>query len=201
MAYLRFSIVLLVLLSAGAFAREGFLKNINIPHGTKMYTFRCDSGTVSPSEYVTLKDATADINVLKQQLKEIDDCNQASWLTEKIGKDALLNPGRMGLNAQYNALLVADESVSPAGYLPVSAEKVGDFEYRSCTSETGSVWERTDTLQEGKFRVTKELQLILSGSICTNKARKVINQDPCKDTLIAPTSKNRELHDAKVSFS
>lgn len=189
MTYLRFFILLLVILPVGTFAQDKFSQNITVTHGTKIYTLRCDGTTGLPSVNVTVKGTTAETTVLKQQLDEIDDCSQASWATEKIGKNnsstlVLLNPGRSGVNAQYNAFLLADESVSLAGYLPVSAEKVGDLEYRSYSSEAGSIWERTDTLQEGKFHVTNELQLIMSGSVCMSKTGEIIMQEPCRATPV-----------------
>jgi len=111
--------------------------------------------------------------------------NLAGWYLCASGKNnsstlVLLNPGRSGVNAQYNAFFLADESVSLAGYLPVSAEKVGDLEYRSYSSEAGSIWERTDSLQEGRFHVTNELQLIMSGSVCMSKMGEIIMQEPCR---------------------
>ncbi|TAL94237.1 MAG: hypothetical protein EPN73_17910 [Paraburkholderia sp.] len=185
MTYLRFSIFLLVSLPVGTFAQDEFSQNTTVTHGTKTYTLRCDDTTGLPLVNVTLKGTTADTMVSKQQLDEIDDCSRASWVTEKIGENnsstlVLLNPGRSGANAQYNVFLLADESVSLAGYLPVSAEKVGDLEYRSYSSDAGSIWERTDTLQEGKFQVTNELQLIMSGSVCMSKGRGIIMQEPCR---------------------
>jgi hypothetical protein len=95
-----------------------------------------------------------------------------------------LNPGRFGPNAQYSAFLVSDESVSLAGYLPVSAEKVSNSEYRSYSSEAGSVWERTDSLVGGVFSVTNELQLVLRGSVCANKAGEVSDQSTCNGSKI-----------------
>jgi hypothetical protein len=191
MTYIRFFPVLLALFLASTFAQEGFSRNITVAHDNKMLTFRCAGVIGSSSVDITLLPrAFGDPTVLKQQLEDLDDCSQASWVTEKMGQAdsstlVLLNPGRSGLNAQYTAFLVTDDSVTLAGYLPVSAEKVSASEYRSYSSEAGSVWERTDSLRGGKFRMTNELRLIISGSVCTNKAGKILTQEPCSATQVA----------------
>ena len=190
MTLLRLFILLSILMAAGAPAQDESSQHVAVERDSKIYNFHCDSNTSLPSLNVTLQATSGSATVLKQQLDDIDDCSQASWVIEKIGKDdsstlVLLNPGRSGVNMQCNAFLVTDESVSPAGYLPVSAERVGDFEYRSYSSETGSIWERTDTLQNGKFNVTNELRLVLSGSVCTNKTGEILSQEPCGARLVA----------------
>lgn len=189
MICLRVLIPLLVLLSVYASAQEKISRRVAVERGAKTYIFYCDGTSSSPSIEVTLQDESGGMNILKKQLDDMDDCSQATWVVGKIGKNdsltlVLLNPGRSGVNAQSNAFLVMNESVYAAGYLPVSAEKVGDIEYRSYSSEAGSIWERTDILQGGKFNVTNELRFVLSGSVCTNSAGEVLNQQPCSATLV-----------------
>ncbi|MFM0267800.1 hypothetical protein [Paraburkholderia sediminicola] len=182
--YIRFFPLLMAILSGGTFAQDGFSRIIAVTSDNKTFAFHCDGTTDSSTVHVVLLTLSGEKSVLKQRLDAIDDCSQASWLTEKIDKRGssmlvLLNPGRSGLDAQYSAFLVSDESVALAGYLPVNADKVSDSKYRSYSSDMGSVWERTDSLLEGVFSITNELQLVIRGSVCTNNSGEILDQATC----------------------
>ncbi|MFM0133240.1 hypothetical protein [Paraburkholderia sediminicola] len=189
MIYIRLLPLLLALFSVEVFSQEGSSQSTTVTRDNKKFTFRCDGTTSSSEVNVVLQIESEKKLILNGRLDELDDCSQASWLIENIDTDnsptlVLLNPGRSGLNAQYSAFLVSDGSVAAAGYLPVSAEKISGSEYRSYSSEAGSVWERTDSLVAGVFSVTNELQLVLRGSVCTNKAGEILDQAPCNATKI-----------------
>jgi hypothetical protein len=101
----------------------------------------------------------------------------------------LINPGRLGVNAQFVTFLVIGGEIMFAGYLPVSAEKTGDSEYRSVSSEAGSIWERTEELVDGKFTAVREMELVLAGKLCVNKAGEVLRQDPCESSEVVGSFK------------
>lgn len=195
MNHIRLFPLLLALLSAEVFAQERSSQSITITRDNKKFTFHCDGTTSSSEVNVVLQIESKETLVFYERLDELDDCSQASWAMEKSDKRSsptlvFLNPGRTGMNAQYSAFLVSGESVSAAGYLPVRAEKVSDSEYRSYSSETGSVWERTDSLVAGVFSARNEFQLVLRGSVCTNKAGEILDQATCSATkLIARPGK------------
>jgi hypothetical protein len=185
MSYFRnlFLVGALFYLNSG-FPQEKVLHEITITQNDKSYSFRCDGIAGDSAVSVMLRNVMGIALLIKQKLNHVDNCDQVSWLTEKIGHDSsqtlvLLNPGRLGLNAQTIAFVITDNGVTFAGYLPVSAEKVGDSIFRSYSSEAGSVWERTDDLVGGKFAVIGQLQLMLSGEICANKVGEILAQDPC----------------------
>ncbi|MFL9988122.1 hypothetical protein [Paraburkholderia sediminicola] len=184
MIYIRLLPLLLAPFSVGIFAQDGFSQIITVAHDNRRFAFHCDGSADSSEVNVMLQTASGERPIFKQTLDKFDDCSQASWLAEKINRVGsptlvLLNPGRSGLNAQYSAFLISGESVALAGYLPVTADKVSDSEYRSYSSEKGSVWERTDSLLRGKFRVTNELQLVRRGSVCVNKTGEILAAATC----------------------
>lgn len=190
MSYVRFVFLMLMLICASAvFAQNESVREFSVQQGGKRYSFRCESADGVSAINVTLLGASGARSLLKRTLDEFDDCDYATWRTESVGHDrqkilALINPGRLGVNAQFIAFLIIGGEVVFAGYLPVSAEKVGDSEYRSVSSEAGSIWERTEELIDGKFTAVREMELVLAGKICVNKAGEVLRQDPCQSSEV-----------------
>lgn len=195
MGRLRCIFSMLVLVCANVvFAQSGSVREISVKHGGKTYLFRCESADGVSAINVTLLDASGARPLLKHTLDEFDDCSYATWHTESVGRDrqrilVLINPGRLGVNAQFIAFQVIGGEVAFAGYLPVSAEKAGDSEYRSVSSETGSIWERTEKQIDWKFTAVRAMELVLAGKLCVSKAGEVLRQDPCESSEIVASFK------------
>jgi hypothetical protein len=146
------------------------------------FVLKCE-GTTGTSR-VTVWQSNIAQQVLSHDLDIDDDCNQAVSTQEKFGPDnasiaVMVNPGRMGLNAQFEAFLVDKVAVSYVGNIPVSADRVNNAQYRSYVSEPGSEWERTYEIADGKFSVSKELRLVRHGSFCVDRAGEVQEKNHC----------------------
>jgi hypothetical protein len=179
--------VLFIAVCSNAYSQESGSTSISVS-SPKAFVLKCE-GTTGNSRVTAWASNSQLRQVLTHQLDDDDDCSQAVWTKEKFGPDnsstlVMVNPGRMGVNAQWETFLVDKDKLSYAGNVPVSADKVNKMQYRSYVSEPGSEWERTYEIYHGKFSVSKELRLVRDDALCVGKLGDVQGRDHCTTKML-----------------
>ncbi|MGV2287921.1 hypothetical protein AAHK20_04345 [Trinickia sp. YCB016] len=184
MRYLRLAMQLLAISASAAHAQIDSERSFVVTLGKDALEFRCDDTADLPHVIVSRSASIGVYPLLTYQLDDVDDCGQATWLLEKFDSDSssalvMLNPGRMGLNAQLTTFLIRGGTVSFAGNILIRADRISDTDYRSYSADADSYWERTDSLVGDKFATVRELRLMRAGSICTDKFGAVAWKEQC----------------------
>jgi hypothetical protein len=187
-------VVPLIMVSASiTHAQDGSTRSITVGHANMKLAFQCEGSVGSSVITVVSEKSKGPQPVLTQKLEESDDCSQATWTTDDIGPQristvVMVNPGRLGLGSQLSAFLVIDGSVSFAGYIPASAEQIDHSSvYRSYSTDSDSVWERTDSLLNGRFTVSHEKRMIRTGFICIGNTGTLLKNSSCGNKRIRAT--------------
>lgn len=196
MKFLQVAALLIMVPASITLAQEVSTRSITVGPINMKLAFQCE-GNVG-SSVVTVAQAKSEVTqpVLTQKLAESEDCSQATWTTDNIESQknstlVMVNPGRLGLNSQLSVFLVSDGSVSFAGYIPASAEQIDhSAEYRSYSSDSNSVWQRTDSLLNGRFAISREKQMMRTGFVCIGNSGTVTNNSSCKTKRIRATPEN-----------
>jgi hypothetical protein len=194
MRFLQIVALLIMIPAPIAHAQENATRFISVGHNNTELMFQCEGVAGSSVVVVIPEKSKATQPVLTQKLDESDDCTQASWTTDDIGSQqgstlVMLNPGRLGINSQLSVFLVSGGSVSFAGYIPVRAERIDhSSEYRSYSSDSDSVWQRTDSLMNGRFVISREKQMMRTGFVCIGGTGAVLNNSTCRTKRIRASS-------------
>jgi hypothetical protein len=177
-------------LSSSVFTQESATSRSQFMINTeRQFLFSCD-GT-SGSSQLTVRAAREPQGqpILSHRLDADDDCSQAVWTHQMFGPNSsatlvMVNPGRMGLNAQMETFYVDKGVVTPSGNLPVAADKVGSSQFKLYLSETGTKWVRAYEIIRGKLVVSRGLGLMHSGSLCVAPSGEILRTSGCTGKTI-----------------
>jgi hypothetical protein len=179
-----------LVLSTGAFTQESTtLPSRSVTNTERQFIFTCDGTTGSPQVTVRATNELQRQPILSHRLDADDDCSQAVWTHQVFGTDSsativMVNPGRMGLNAQMETFYIEKSVVTSSGNLPVAADKVGSSQFKLYLSETGAQWVRTYEIVHEKFAVSKEFGLVRSGVLCVAPSGEILKTSRCTGKTI-----------------
>lgn len=179
-----------IAVSTSVFTQESAtLRSRSMLNAAGQFLFTCDGTSGSSQVTVRAVGEPQGQPILSHRLGDDDDCSQAVWTHQIFGPDSsatlvMVNPGRMGLNAQMETFYVDKGVVTSSGNLPVAADKVGSSQFALHLSEPGTQWVRTYEIVHGKFVVSSELGLMRSGSLCVTPSGEILRTGGCAGKLI-----------------
>jgi hypothetical protein len=174
-----------LVLSTSALTQESrTLPSLSVTNAEKQFIFTCDGTTRSSQVIVRSANAPQSRPILRHRLDVDDDCSQAVWTHQMFGPGSsstlvMVNPGRMGLNAQMETFYVDNGVLIASGGLPVAAHKFGSSQFRQYLSGMGTQWERTYEIVHGTFSVSRELSLLRSGAMCVAPSGEILGISRC----------------------
>ena len=142
------------------------------------YQFLCEGGEGTSRVAVTKKSLknTRKSIIFEKNLEQTDDCGLGTWTVDpprsQPGGIRLLtiNPGQPGINAQMLVFSIDSANVFFAGYIPVTAERVGylEFEFKMDDAGNAGVWRETYEIVGNEVEMTAEQLLVGNGDVCIN---------------------------------
>lgn len=161
--------------------------------GGVSFTFVCEVDRPEIKVFAGDKvDGEADV-LIDQKLDDSDNCAGAAWGVDHLAESditlVMINPGRLGNNAQMNVYALQAGKATFAGYLPAGADYVGKAEYFFDFDQAGGSWRRVYKVVGGRVNLQSEIHLVQSGSVCVDKGGMVIGDSACGGRRLAASAK------------
>lgn len=151
--------------------------------GGKAFTFVCEVERPGIKVFSGDKVGAIEDALIDQRLDDTDDCNGAEWSVNQLsGSDVtlvMINPGRLGVNAQMNVYALQRGVATFAGYLPVGADYGGKGEYSFEFEQADGFWRDIYEVSDGKISLSREIRLVRSGDVCVDKSQEVTDGATC----------------------
>ncbi|WP_175962437.1 hypothetical protein [Burkholderia pyrrocinia] len=161
--------------------------------GSTFFTFVCEVDRPEIKVFAGDKVGGEANALIDQKLDDSDNCAGAEWGVDHLAESditlVMINPGRLGDNAQMNVYALQAGKATFAGYLPVGADYVGKAEYFFDFDQADGSWRRVYEVVGGRVNLHREIHLMQSGSVCVDKGGKVTADSACGGRKLEASAK------------
>jgi hypothetical protein len=173
-----------------AFAQDVQGTSATVSVGNVNYVFSCSG--VDDAQFISVSLPEGHLGnkrlAAPQHLDDGDNCSQVMWNVqpslESSARFIMVNPGRLGLNAQMLVYYADRDGVDFSGYLPVAADMSSRDQFRVVGNDAYGQWERTYTFEKHKIGIAQELLLMNSGTVCLEHGGNLKINLPCAGATI-----------------